>query len=196
MITFLFGIFISTMTRAQEYHIALGMNFQHVSYAFTYTKEADYPYYYEQNGMFYDSKFAFGPSARVWYDHELGGRLNIIAGIEGTVGLVPGDGSLLNGFLIEVPVFGGVKYNLNDKYSLFSTLGVSYDGLISYNELKSVFANLEAGVEIEMDAYTLLLKARFGRLFYQHYSYDLPFAREEATGYKGNLFNLGFEIEF
>jgi len=188
--------FFSINCKGQEIYKALGMNYHRISFKIPYQIEEDYPYTTEKLDTFNISEFAFGPSFRMWYNHEFGGKIDLIAGIEASVGLVPGDGSLLNGFLMDVPAFVGGNYNLNEKYSLFSTVSLSYLGLISFGEIKSVFMNFEAGLQLEMENCSLLFKGRMGRLFYLHDTYAFPFEKDEVIQYNVRLIHLGFAVEF
>lgn len=185
-------LFFSFTIAAQEVRLALGLNTFRASYLFTYEEENNSSnYYYSNNDTYKDVAYSFGPSARLWYTHEFGGRFDLITGIEGSLGLVPGDGSLLNGFFFDIPIFVGSRYFISDKFSAFSTIGASYDQLISYQEIQTIFTNLEIGLEINTNNNPIILKARFGKLYYQinsFYNYDNS---EGTSTYRGSLFQLG-----
>lgn len=182
---------------SQEFNYSVGVNACRVKYDFTYLKETNS---YVNPEMVSDTfnlrKLTVGPSFRTWYSHEFGESLKLITGIEGTVGLIPGNGSLTNGFFIDLPIFVGGEYDINNRISVFSTIGGSYDFLVGYYEIHSVFGNIEFGTSFDLDGDFLIFKLRFGKLLYQPYSDYFPFQEKDVTKYRAGILNVGLSYLF
>lgn len=176
---------------------SFGVNAYRVKYDFMYLKESSS---YVNPEMVSDTfnlrKLTAGLSFRIWYSHDFGESFKLLTGIEGTVGLVPGNGSLTNGFFIDLPIFVGGEYKINDRISVFSTIGGSYDFLVDYNEIHSVFGNMEFGTAFDLGGDFLILKLRFGKLLYQPYSETFPFQQKYASNYKAGILNVGLSYLF
>lgn len=189
--------FYSNLYFSQEINYSFGLNAYRVKYDFTYLKQSNG---YLNPVMVTDTfdlrVVAFGPTFRTWYSHDFGDSFKLIAGIEGTVGLKPHNGNLTDGFFIDVPIFAGGEYKLNDRISVYSAIGGSYNFLVSYDEIHSVFGNMEFGTAFDLGGDFLIFKLRFGKLLYQPYSESFPFQEKDASHYKAGIINAGLSYLF
>lgn len=186
LLIFVLGTSINIFS--QEFKYSIGLNAYRVKYEFTYLQPSYYYYQAGQVDTFQLTRNALGPSFRLWYSHDFGNEFSLIAGAEGNLGIKR------EGPFIDLPIFIGGDYSLNEKITFFADIGASYNLMVE-DELHSVFGNLELGIRNYTDKGILAFKIKAGTLIYQD-NYGLYFEPENVIRYKASLLSAGISFVF